>query len=117
MAPQIDYTEHIFLPFLRRHFGLKLQLTVRKRGYFPKGGGEVHLRIPSVRGPIPPIDLTERGQVKSITGKAYVAGYPVSMAQTIRAAALSTLVGAGFDSSIISISAVCERPNDASTLR
>lgn len=113
MAPQIDYTEHIFLPFLRRHFGLNTQLTVRKRGYYPKGGGEVHLRIPSIQGPLPPIDLTERGEIKSITGKAYVAGYPVPMAQTIRAAALSALIGAGFDPSIINISAVCERPIDA----
>ncbi|OBZ75222.1 RNA 3'-terminal phosphate cyclase [Grifola frondosa] len=45
-APQIDYTEHVFLPFLRKHFGLLPTLTIRKRGYYPKGGGEVEFSIP-----------------------------------------------------------------------
>jgi RNA 3'-terminal phosphate cyclase (ATP) len=35
-APQIDYIQHVFLPFARRHFGLNVDLDVRRRGYFPK---------------------------------------------------------------------------------
>lgn len=109
-APQIDYTQQILLPFLRTHLGLSPQLTIRTRGYFPRGGGEVQLSIPPVRGPLPAVTLTERGAVKVISGRAYVAGLPARLAREIRDAAVSTLVSAGIDPEIIDIAAV--REND-----
>ena len=48
-------------------------LGIIYRGYFPKGGGEVIVRCPPVRE-IPPIILTEEGQLVSVTGTAFVAG-------------------------------------------
>jgi RNA 3'-terminal phosphate cyclase (ATP) len=36
LAPQIDYIQHVFLPFATRHFGLKVDVDERKRGYHPK---------------------------------------------------------------------------------
>ncbi|KIP01267.1 hypothetical protein PHLGIDRAFT_131317 [Phlebiopsis gigantea 11061_1 CR5-6] len=113
LAPQIDYTEQIFLPFLRARLGLCPSLTVRKRGYYPKGGGEVQLSIPPVRGPLHAVTLTERGAVKTISGRAYVAGYPARLAHEIRAAAVSTLVDAGIDPGIINLTAVREKDTDA----
>jgi RNA 3'-terminal phosphate cyclase (ATP) len=112
-APQADYTQQIFLPFLRDRFGLNPQLMIRKRGYYPKGGGEVLLQIPAFRGPIPAATVTERGGVKSIVGKAYVAGLPKRMAEQIRAAAVANLVASGVDPSIIQIVAIREAPDDA----
>lgn len=113
LAPQVDYTDQIFLPFLRQHFGLNPKLTIRKRGYYPKGGGEVHLSIPPTRGPLPSITLTERGLVKSIFGTAYVAGYPVPMAEKIRAAAVDNLISAGLNPKIIRITAAREKDTEA----
>jgi RNA 3'-terminal phosphate cyclase (ATP) len=74
-APPVDYTQHVFLPFLRQHLGLNPTLEVRKRGFFPRGGGELFLRIPVVRGPLPAFDLTAPpGPVTRIRGRAFVAG-------------------------------------------
>ncbi|CAK5279399.1 unnamed protein product [Mycena citricolor] len=44
-APQADYIQHVFLPFARRHFGLNADLDIRRRGYFPKGGGQIDVKI------------------------------------------------------------------------
>lgn len=43
------------------------------RGYFPKGGGEVHLRIYPIKK-LNAVTLLEPGNLVSISGWAYVAG-------------------------------------------
>ncbi|GJE86822.1 RNA 3'-terminal phosphate cyclase [Phanerochaete sordida] len=112
-APQADYAEHVLLPFLRAHFRVDTHLAVRRRGYYPKGGGELCVRVQPVRESLPAIDVTARGAVVAISGKAYVAGYPAEKAELIRAAAQEKLVAAGVDPAIIDIAAVLEKPEDA----
>ncbi|KAI0362748.1 RNA 3'-terminal phosphate cyclase [Trametes cingulata] len=112
-APQIDYTQHVFLPFIRKHFGLEPTLNVVKRGYYPKGGGEVHVSIPPVRGPLPAVTLTERGTVKTVYGRSYVAGLPKSLAESMRTAAVKVLTESGIDAANITIEAIREKPSDA----
>ncbi|KAI0807299.1 RNA 3'-terminal phosphate cyclase [Fomes fomentarius] len=112
-SPQIDYTQHVFLPFLRTHFGLAPQLQIVKRGYYPKGGGEVHLSIPPVTAPIPPLTLTARGKVKFVHGRSYVAGLPKNLADSMRAAAVTVLEEFGIDKKHIKIESVREKPADA----
>jgi RNA 3'-terminal phosphate cyclase (ATP) len=92
-APAVDYTRHVFLPFLKRHLGLDISLDIRKRGYFPKGGGELHVRVPSIRGPLPSFDLTTPpGRVTRICGRAYVAGaLPILVAKKMARAAHDAL--------------------------
>ncbi|KAI0057106.1 RNA 3'-terminal phosphate cyclase [Artomyces pyxidatus] len=111
-APQIDYTQHVLLPFLRRHFALSPELNVFKRGYFPKGGGTVAFSLPPVRGPLPPVTLTERGRVAAVRGRAYVAGLPAELARKMRDAATASLVAAGVDARLIQIDALRERDCD-----
>lgn len=43
------------------------------RGYYPKGGGEVIVRVSPVKQ-LAPVTLTERGSVTRISGRAFVAG-------------------------------------------
>lgn len=43
------------------------------RGYYPKGGGEVIVRMSPVKQ-LNPINLTDRGCVTKIYGRAFVAG-------------------------------------------
>ncbi|RDX42677.1 RNA 3'-terminal phosphate cyclase [Lentinus brumalis] len=112
-APQIDHMQHVFLPFLRRHLGLEPTLEIVKRGYFPKGGGEVHVSIPAVRGPLPAVTLVERGKVKAVRGRSYAAGLPKSLADAMCAAATEVLVESGVDAELIQIDAVREKPGDA----
>lgn len=58
-SPSADYFEHVFLHHLGAH-GLRFTFTIRRRGFYPAGGGEVELRVaPStIRG----FELTERGE-------------------------------------------------------
>ena len=43
------------------------------RGYYPKGGGEIHVTVNPVKQ-LKPLQLLQRGTLSKITGCAYVAG-------------------------------------------
>ena len=96
MAPQIDYTQHIFLPFLRKHFGINPELTIQKRGYYPRGGGSVLCSVSPVKGPLPAVNLTDRGQVICITGEARIGGLPSHLASHMRDGAIFALSELGY---------------------
>ncbi|KAG7212602.1 hypothetical protein KM043_012895 [Ampulex compressa] len=72
MGPHIEYLTEVFKPLLNK-FGGDFDFIVAKRGYYPKGGGEVHLRITPVRN-LNAISLTDPGVPRGITGWSYVAG-------------------------------------------
>lgn len=102
-APPLDYYRYVFLPILRNYSymgGQKIDtkhgfeewkhaidLSLIRRGFYPRGGGEVRVaihRLSSKVFPLPPIRLTERGTVVRITIRAIAAGNsPPSMAQTL----------------------------------
>ncbi|KAF9239599.1 RNA 3'-terminal phosphate cyclase domain-containing protein [Melanogaster broomeanus] len=112
LAPQIDYTQSILLPFLSKHFHISPTLQINCRGYFPKGGGSVLCTVPSVPGPLPPLNLTERGGVSVIRGSARVGGLRLGIAQRMVSGAYRKLLESGIPSGNISISAVKERDDD-----
>ncbi|CAG8623461.1 8797_t:CDS:10 [Ambispora gerdemannii] len=73
-APPIDFVIEVFKPIVERHFGLNFDVNIIGRGYYPKGGGEVILRVqPLVGKALTPITLLERGHIVSIKGRATVA--------------------------------------------
>ena len=111
MAPQVDYTEHVLLPFLKSHFGLDLGLTIVKRGFYPKGGGEVHLRIPVLKEPLPAFELLERGDVKSIRGMVVTtSAVPQRALNEMAASTRRYLKAAGFNARQVDIDEVREPP-------
>jgi RNA 3'-terminal phosphate cyclase (ATP) len=112
-APQIDYTREIFLPFMRQHFGINVDIELIRRGYYPKGGGEVLAKIHPVTKPLPAISVLDRGEVISIRGRSYVAGLSVKLAKDCRDAAVSLLTRRGIDPAIINIPYVKELPAEA----
>ena len=67
-APPIDFTNHILLHFLQRHFGINCTLDIRKRGFSSYGGGEAFATIQPLEHPLKTISLRERGQITSFTG-------------------------------------------------
>ncbi|KAJ8675686.1 hypothetical protein QAD02_011472 [Eretmocerus hayati] len=90
-GPQIEYFKNVFRPLLNR-FGADFELDIVRKGYYPKGGGEVHLRVNPVRN-LKPIDLLDSGLVNSITGSAYVAGVVnINAAQQMRNDARTTII-------------------------
>lgn len=70
-SPTIDYTARILVPFLREH-GADISLEIRERGYYPRGGGEVHVRVsPSRISPLDPCRIRQaepRGIVSCSAG-------------------------------------------------
>ncbi len=51
-SPTIDYLDRVLAPVLRRA-GASIGITVLERGYYPRGGGRVHVRVEPARpGPI-----------------------------------------------------------------
>jgi RNA 3'-terminal phosphate cyclase (ATP) len=51
-----------------------IQATVIRRGFYPRGGGEVLLHTIPLRHPLPAINLTERGNVVSVLIRSIYAG-------------------------------------------
>jgi len=123
MAPQIDYTQQVFLPIISRHCFRSLLLLqptdesastsiasdananaivanidIQKRGYFPVGKGvasiSLHEALKESRGPMEPILLKERGHVISISITAFYAGkLPRFVAKKMADSALRVIQG------------------------
>lgn len=86
MAPQIDYTTEVFRPILEK-FGATFNLDLIRRGYFPKGGGEVIINVDPV-AKLDSVNLTERGNITSIYGWSFVAGtLPIKLSHVMADAA------------------------------
>ncbi|KAI2490243.1 RNA-3'-phosphate cyclase [Fragilaria crotonensis] len=99
MAPQYDYWEKVFLPTLISQCGFPTDLIehrVVRRGYYPRGGGEVMIEVTPWQKPLPPIILKDRGDVSSIEIHCYYAGaVPRTVAYEMAEAAKTFLKKAG----------------------
>ena len=95
MAPQYDYWAHVFLPTLQHLFSMppgQVECAVKSRGYYPRGGGEVHVVVQPWSKPLVPIHLVERGEVVDIYIRSFVAGkVPKHVAIDMAKAAKSVL--------------------------
>jgi len=87
-APSIGYLANILLPLLER-MGVDARLEVIRRGYYPRGGGEVRLRLAPSK--LRPVALEEPGELLAIEGHAHVANLPEHIATRMRDAALERL--------------------------
>lgn len=78
-APPVDFLQRAFLPLLAR-MGATVEVTLKKYGFFPGGGGEIiaHVRpCPTLQG----IDLCERGKQQRGFAEAYLANLPGHIAE------------------------------------
>ncbi|XP_076662973.1 RNA 3'-terminal phosphate cyclase [Andrena cerasifolii] len=90
MGPHVEYLTEVLKPLLNR-FGADFDFRVVARGYYPKGGGEVHLYINPVQA-LKAATLTDPGVPRSIEGWAYVAGVvPIKEAHKMASDARSVL--------------------------
>jgi RNA 3'-terminal phosphate cyclase (ATP) len=78
-APPIDYLRWVLLPQLAR-MGIQAVLTVERRGYYPKGGGEVLLELAPARELVPFV-VEETGPVQRVAIRAHVARLPREIAE------------------------------------
>jgi len=64
-SPLIDYFIHVHCYHLRE-LGAEVGVEVLRRGFYPRGGGRVRVRVRPWAGPREPIELLERGEVEAI---------------------------------------------------
>jgi RNA 3'-terminal phosphate cyclase (ATP) len=79
-APSVSYVEHVFLPTVAR-MGLHAEVHLEQWGFYPVGGGSVHVLISGRRGPLEPITLVERGELVRVGGIAAVTNLPSHIPQ------------------------------------
>lgn len=84
-APPVDYLREVLLALLAR-MGLQVRLEVRRRGYYPRGGGEVELECRAARPRA--LSLATPAEFRRVRGIAHVANLPEHIATRMRSAAL-----------------------------
>jgi RNA 3'-terminal phosphate cyclase (ATP) len=91
-APPLDYLRRIMLPLLA-HMGVRATLVARRRGYYPRGGGEIVLSVVPSR--LQPVAFVEPGAVCRVGGIAHVATIDVEIARRMRDAFLAGFTAPG----------------------
>jgi len=72
-SPPIDYMKHVLLPLLAQHCQVNMELEVTKRGFMPRGGGIVNVKV-QPREFLPPIRMLEKGEVVQVVAKLFGSG-------------------------------------------
>ncbi len=89
-SPPYDYFENVFLEQLKR-MGCEVESELIKRGHYPKGGGEVKVRISP--GDIHGYDTSQYADTGSIEGKVFVSNLPLHIAKRMKKAVLKEFIG------------------------
>lgn len=68
-SPPVDYLRNVMLPIIAKA-GFRSSLELKRRGYFPAGGGRVSIKVDSIKE-IKPFVLVYRGAIQSIKGLSF----------------------------------------------
>lgn len=85
----IDYFTRVFLPLVRR-VGVHADVEVRRRGYYPRGGGIVEAVVEPARA-WSPLDLSDPGEIRRVRGIAHAANLPEDIPKRMKHAATRRL--------------------------
>lgn len=94
-APTIDYFKHVFLKCLNQEIGANVKVMILRRGFYPKGGGEVIVEIEPPR--LKKFILTEFQEVRHIKGISVVQGLPEHVLKRQTESAMKVLVKYGYE--------------------
>lgn len=108
-APPFDHFERVFAPALKA-LGVSVTAQLLRRGFYPKGGGEVAVSV-SPASSVRPLSWTERGEGVTIRGKSYSQGLPAHIAERMRNSALGRLRVAGYERGEVEIEVVERGPS------
>ncbi len=89
-APSLDYLRYVFLPLLAR-LGVNAEIVLRRRGYYPRGGGEIEAVVQPGRPRA--LRLETAGPLESIHGAAHVANLPAHIVARMANTAVALLPG------------------------
>ena len=79
-SPPVTYVQEVYLPILKQ-LGIQAEVKLKAWGWYPRGGGEVELRVTSSQKPLRGLQLLERGAIKQIRGLAVVTELPAHIPQ------------------------------------
>ena len=79
MAPPFHFLARSYAPLVRR-LGTGVELTLRRLGFYPAGGGEIEVTVRPGRELIP-FDLIERGTLQESYAECLAAGLPRAVPQ------------------------------------
>lgn len=91
-APPFDYFRYVFVPLLQR-LGFDIRATLVRRGYYPRGGGEVEVRVQPGRPE--PLVLETPGVLQELAGIAHVANLPAHIVERMQRTATQILAEHG----------------------
>lgn len=95
-SPSLDYLQMVYLPTAAQ-MGLKANIQLKKRGWFPKGGGEAVAEVQPSK--LNGIHLSERGAQKGIKVLSGVSNLPISVARRQQDSVLQVLRAGGMNPS------------------
>lgn len=78
-APPFEFLEGAFLPLLRR-MGAQIDVELVRPGFFPAGGGEIHVAIAPLQA-LAPLEIDMRGEIVRRCVRAVVANLPYTIAE------------------------------------
>ncbi len=98
-SPSADYARDVWLPALGA-MGVAAELELHGWGWYPRGGGEVRVRIGGRAGSLRPISRPQRGALGRLWGRAVVANLPATIAARMAGHASSMLRAQGIDADV-----------------
>lgn len=82
LAPPFDFLDLVFCPLLNR-MGPKVTASLERPGFYPRGGGSIHLEIqPAAK--LQPLELPERGKILQLHAVILLAHLPEHIAERER---------------------------------
>lgn len=73
-APPIDSYQQVLYPLMSK-MGIKASAEIVERGFYPEGGGRVKASFEPIHG-IKPLNLTDLGKLKKVSGICYIQHLP-----------------------------------------
>lgn len=80
MAPPFHFLERSYAPLMRK-LGANVDLTLRRLGFYPAGGGDIDVTIWPAQDKLQPFDLTERGPKVEGYAECFAPALPRTVAQ------------------------------------
>ncbi len=80
-SPPIDYMRQVVIPIFNKLLGIKIELDVIQRGHYPRGGGKVVLKVPSLKSKNFEINLDPIKETGIINGISHCVRLPSHVAE------------------------------------
>jgi RNA 3'-terminal phosphate cyclase (ATP) len=97
-APAWDYFAHVFIPLVN-HMGVKAEVRLERRGYYPRGGGKAVLHMDPTSS-LKPFTVDTPQSYREIAGVIHLSGLSEQIATRIKHAALKDATAAGLEAHI-----------------